>query len=184
MDSLLIYVQKKTNRLNYTFKLVFRDLLKFPYRITTVLEEFQSSDLPKIAYADEAFSDDLFFQANGLLFRRGIESLNFEPFDYNGSKAFFPVENDNSVFPFDMFSAIFFLVSRYEEYQPYVSDQHGRFPAKLSLSMDLGTLGKPLVNIWVLQIKEILKKKYPEMNFINRNFRTAGTQECYYFALV
>ena len=177
MDSLLIYVQKKTNRLNYTFKLVFRDLLKFPYRITTVLEEFQSSDLPKIAYADEAFSDDLFFQANGLLFRRGIESLNFEPFDYNGSKAFFPVENDNSVFPFDVFSAIFFLVSRYEEYQPYVSDQHGRVPAKLSLSMDLGTLGKPLVNIWVLQIKEILKKKYPEMNFINRKYKFIPTYD-------
>lgn len=177
MDTLLIYAQKKTNRLNYTFKLVFADLLKFPYRITTNLEEFQSSDLPKIVYADEPVSDDLFFQSNGFLLRRGVESLNFEPFAYGESKAFFPIENENAVLPFDVFAAIFFLVSRYEEYQPYVSDEHGRFTADLSISKELGILNKPLVNIWVLEIKSVLQKKYPEMKFIERKYKFVPTYD-------
>ncbi len=177
MDTLLIYTQKKTNRLNYTFKLVFRDILKFPYRITTNLEEFQSSDLPKIVYANGPVSDDIFFQSSGLLFQRGVTSIQLDAFVYNDSKAFFPVDDEDAVFPFDVFSAIFYLVSRYEEYQPYVSDEHGRFTAKSSVSMELGILNKPLVNIWILQIKKMLQKKYPKMNFIERKYKFVPTYD-------
>lgn len=177
MDSLLIYVSKKTNRLRYTFKLIFKDLLRYPYKITTDLDEFQSSDLPKFIYGDKPSSDDLFFRSTELLFQRGINNPNLEPFDFEGIKVFFPVYDEKSILPFDVFAAIFYLTSRYEEYQPYVKDQHGRFTAHLSVSSELKILKKPVVNIWALKIKAILKEKYPAMQFQQRKYKFIPTYD-------
>ena len=41
---------------------------------------------------------------------------------------------DDEIIPFDVFSATFFLVSRYEEYLPHVKDDYGRFLATESLA--------------------------------------------------
>ena len=51
-------------------------------------------------YGDEAHSDDLFFKSSGLLFTRGIERVELEPFDFDGAKAFFPVYADNAALTF------------------------------------------------------------------------------------
>jgi len=177
MDTLLIYVPKRTNRLRYTFKLVFNDLLKFPYKITSDLDEFQSSDLPKFIYSDKRFSDDLFFKSGDLLFQRGINNPELNPFDFEGIKVFFPVNSDESVLPFDVFATIFYLTSRYEEYQPYVRDQHGRFTAHLSKSSEFGILNKPVVNIWALKIKQILLEKYPSLKFPVRKYKFLPTYD-------
>jgi len=177
MDSLLIYVPKKTSRLRYTFKLVFKDLLNFPYKITSDLDEFQSSDLPKFIYSNKRLSDDLFFRSGDLLFQRGINNPELNSFNFNGLKVIFPVNDEQSVLPFDVFSAIFYFTSRYEEYQPFVRDQHGRFTARLSISSELGILGKPVVNIWALQIKKILLEKYPFLKFPARKFRFVPTYD-------
>ena len=147
MDSILIYTPAKTGRIRYVFRLVFEDILKVPYELTTDLEEFQSSDLPKFIYGEQAYSDDLFFKSSGLLFERGIEIVDLEAFDFDGLKAFFPVYGEDTALPFDVFSAIFYLVSRYEEHLPFVKDKHGRFTAHLSISAKLHILGKPIVNV-------------------------------------
>lgn len=177
MDSLLIYVPKRTNRLRYTFKLVFKDLLKFPYKITTDLDEFQSSDLPKFIYGEKPSSDDLFFKSIDLLFQRGIVNPDLDPSEYEGIKVPFPVYDNKSVLPFDVFAAIFYLTSRYEEYQPYVKDHHGRFTAPLSVSVELNFLDKPVVNIWALKIKSLLLQKYPSIKFPHQKYRFIPTYD-------
>jgi len=161
----------------YVFRLVCKELLKIPYTLTTDLDAFQSADSAKFVYAPKPCSDDLFVKSNGLLFERGINTVELNPFDFEGNKAFFPVTSKDSVLPFDVFSAIFYLVSRYEEYQPYVADQYGRFTAHLSVSKRLGLLQKPIVNIWVLRIKEIILQKYPNFVFPVRQFRFVPTYD-------
>jgi hypothetical protein len=42
--------------------------------------------------------------------------------------------------PFDPLAATFYLVSRYEEYLPFIPDEHGRFPAKQSFAFSNGFL--------------------------------------------
>lgn len=177
MDPILIYSPVKTGRVRYVFRLVFEDILKVPHKLTADLEEFQSSDLPKFSYGEEAHSDDLFFKSSGLLFTRGIEHVELEPFEFDGSKAFFPVYLKNSALPFDVFSAIFYLVSRYEEYLPFVKDTHGRFTAHLSISAKLHILSKPMVNIWAIKIKEILELKYPALVFPKRQYKFIPTYD-------
>ncbi len=177
MEELLVFVPKKTNRVQYVFRLVFKDLLRIKSKLTSDLDEFLSADTAKLIYADEPYSDDLYFQATDLLFHRGIENIDVDYIDFEENKALFPVYDKNSALPFDVFSAIFFLVSRYEEYQPYVPDNHGRFTAHLSVSAALNFLDKPMVNIWALNIKRIILEKYPKMNFPNIVYRFRPTYD-------
>ncbi|PIQ35111.1 MAG: hypothetical protein COW63_02200 [Bacteroidetes bacterium CG18_big_fil_WC_8_21_14_2_50_41_14] len=177
MESLLVFVPKKSSRVRYVFRLVFNDLLKLPFSLTSDLDAFQSSDSHKLVYAEKPWSDDLFFKSSGLLFQRGIDSIELNAFDYEGLKAFFPVHDADTALPFDVFSSIFYLVSRYEEYQPYVPDKYGRFTAHLSVSSRLGILQKPMVNIWALMVKKIIQDRYPTIVFPVRHYRFVPTYD-------
>ena len=177
MEGLLIFVPKKTSRVRFVFRLVFNELLKIKCTLTSDLDEFLSADAAKIVYADKAYSDDIFFKSTELLFQRGIENIDVEHIDFEGEKALFPIYDKNSALPFDVFSAIFYLVSRYEEYQPYVPDKHGRFTAHLSMSAELNMLDKPMVNIWSIMVKKIILAKYAGFHFPNRNYRFKPTYD-------
>jgi len=177
MEELLIYVPKKPARIRYVFRLVFKDLLRIPYRLLTDEDEFQSAQQPKMSYGDLPKEGTVFFRSGGLLFKRGVDSLDLEPLEYEGEKAFFPVYDKASALPFDVFASIFYLVSRYEEYQPFVRDMHGRFTAHLSVSAQLGVLEKPLVNIWALMVKKILQQKYPALVFPERKYKFIPTYD-------
>ncbi len=177
MDKLLIYVPKLTQRIRYTFKLVFKDLLLMEYELTTDLDHFLSADRPKVQYASKPYSDDLFFKSHGLLLKRGVEVVPVEVVEYEGINAFFPSNDSLSAMPFDVFSAIFYLTSRYEEYLPFVRDKHGRFTAEKSLAFHLGFLSKPVVNIWALKLREIILKKYPNLKYSVRKYKFIPTYD-------
>jgi hypothetical protein len=153
------------------------ELLRIKPVFTTSVDEFQSSDMTKIIYGDKEISDDIFFQSSTLLFEKGIENPNLEPFDFEGLKVIFPVYSKSSALPFDVFSAIFYFVARYEEYQPYKTDKHGRFTAHLSKAHELGILEKPVVNIWALRIKDILTEKYPNLKFTKVHYKFLPTYD-------
>ncbi len=177
MEGLLVFVPKMTSRVKFVFRLVFRELLKVKCTLTSNLDEFLSADAVKIVYADKPHSDDIFFKATDLLFKRGIETIDLDYVEYKGIKSLFPVYESNSALPFDVFSAIFYFVSRYEEYQPYVPDKHGRYTAKLSTAHELGILQKPVVNIWSLVIRDIVLSRYPDFHFPARSFRFRPTYD-------
>ena len=177
MNEILIYTPKETNRIRYVFRLVFEILLKVKYQITSNLDFFQSSDLPKMMYGFKAHTDDIFFQSTDLLFEKGVHNLDIKGFEYDGNMVFFTVNDDDAELPFDIFAAIFYLVSRYEEYLPFVKDQYGRFTAQLSTSTRLKILEKPVVNIWAIEIKKIILKKYPDFIFPEKKFRFIPTYD-------
>jgi len=177
MNGILIYSPKITLRLKYTFRLVFKELLLIDCEFTDELEQFEKSEKAKIIYAEKSPADGLYFNSNGLLHERGIKTLELQPFVFDDLKVIFPVYDKKSVLPFDIFAAIFYLVSRYEEYQPFVRDIHGRFTAKLSVAATLGFLDKPVVNIWSLKIKHILREKYPNLKFPERKYKFVPTYD-------
>ncbi len=80
---------------------------------------------------------------------------------------FFATGEQSSI-PYDIFSASFYLISRYEEYQPHVADLYERFSATNSLAYQHGFLEKPVVDIWAYKLLDKLKEKYPDYNFIDR----------------
>ena len=177
MDPTLIYAPAITGRVRYIFRLVFEDILHVPYELTSDQEEFLNADRPRFIYGDKAFSNDLFFKSSGMLFKKGVEPVDLEPIEFEGTKAFFPVYGEHAVLPFDVFSAIFYLVTRYEEYLPFVKDLHGRFTAHLSASAKMHILNKPVVNIWAIRIREILTGKYPSLVFPKRKYKFIPTYD-------
>jgi len=175
MVMLLIYTHKKSKRVNYTFKLVFKLLLKIDYELTSISDKFLAHTGPKFTYSTRPFGKELFFQASELLFQTGVEGQDLNIFTFEKNKAFFPVYSHDSALPFDVFAATFFMVTRYEEYLPYMSDRFGRFEAPQSIASKNEFLRKPVVNIWAYKIKEILKTAFPELVFGVRKFNFIST---------
>jgi hypothetical protein len=174
---LLIYTPRITKRLNFILRLLFNELLGLETAITSNVDEYFACSGEKLAYGGNPAPGELYLASSGLLFETGISDKELRYFDFEGSRAFFPVYDDASFFPFDVLSASFFLVSRYEEYLPHIRDVHGRFQAHTCEAYKQGFLRKPLVNIWAVAIRNKLTEKYPGMKFGSRTFRFIPTYD-------
>lgn len=174
---LSVLVPKQTDRLRYVFDLMLRSLLGVEYELFTDAERFVSVEGPKLNYGCERVGEELRQKAVNLLFERNIVEQNCNAVDFEGTKALFPVYGKDTLFPFDVFAASFYLVSRYEEYLPHVSDKFGRFKAESTWMFENGMLQKPLVNIWTMKLGGRLQLQYPELQLKKRKFRFLPTYD-------
>lgn len=173
-ETLAIFTPRVTSRLKYTFDLLFTQILCIPYKTISSVEEFKQFSGPKISYNDQPIADELFFYATRLLFEKGIEDQQISVFDWQGLKVFFAT-HPKYVLPFDPFAASFYLVSRYEEYLPHLRDDHDRYQTTESLAFQKNFLNKPLVNNYAILIRELLKQRYPHLQFQERKYRFIST---------
>ncbi|HRP60344.1 MAG TPA: hypothetical protein PK833_08685, partial [Vicingus sp.] len=171
---ILVYSHKITNRIKYSFKLIFTDVLKSDVAFTDNKEEFEKSNFPKINYSHHKTETGIFFKPSYLLFENGIKEQEIEVFEHNQNKCFFRVSNESAL-PFDVFAASFYLVTRYEEYLPQIRDQFDRFTAVESLAFQQKFLKKPLINIWANEIAAIVNEHYPQMVFPEKKFNYIST---------
>lgn len=172
---LLIHVPRLTNRLGYTLNVVFHYLLRLDFEITSDMDLFSNYEGPKMSYGHQKIGDGMFVRSSDLLFQTTIEELNPRCFSYENYAALFPVYCASSEFPFDIFAASFYCLSRYEEYLPHFTDVHGRFPATESLAYKEGFLMTAIVDRWALMLAERLKRHFPEMRLAPRNFDIEDT---------
>ncbi len=177
MNKMLVYVPKVTNRLHYVFQLVLGEQLGFLLDFTTDQATFLVHSGYKMSYADSRLDQEFYIRPVQLLFEKEIYSQDLKPFDYEHVKAFYPSFHRESALPFDVFAAVFFLVSRYEEYLPFVKDAHGRYKASSSVLFSLNTLQKPLVNIWCLKLADKLKAYYPDLQFSEKKYNFVPTYD-------
>lgn len=172
---LLILIPKETNRLHFTMQLMLTRLLGLEVGYTNELSAFELFDGPKFSYGVSVNEKYLFFASNGLLFESKISARELRHFSFEGSLVFFPINDKDSILPFDPFAASFYLVSRYEEYLPHLRDNHNRYLASGSDAYQQGYLHKPLVNIWSIRIKEILHDWFPNLKFTTPLYRFIPT---------
>ena len=76
-----------------------------------------------------------------------------------------------------MFAAIFFLLSRYEEYLPHVKDQYGLYAHQNSVAYEAGFLQQPLINIWLEDFRKQLEIKFHGINFSKNKFSFLPTYD-------
>ncbi|MEM7486518.1 MAG: polysaccharide deacetylase family protein [Bacteroidota bacterium] len=167
---LLIYTHKITNRLTYTAKQIFEKILGVEITFTTKVEDFIKHSGPKITYSKQPLQNEFFIRSNDLLFEQGINDLEIKMADWEGIPCFFATGEKSSI-PYDIFSASFFLLSRYEEYLPHVKDSVGRFPAKESLAYQHKFLELPVVDLWAYKLMEALKQRFPDIGRSPRAYR-------------
>lgn len=166
---LLIFTHKITNRLTYTAKQIFEKILGVEVIFTTKVEDFIKHGGPKMTYSKQPLQNEFFIRSNDLLFEQGINDLDVKVSDWDGIPCFFSA-GEKSAIPFDVFSASFFLLSRYEEYLPHVKDSVGRFPVKESLAYQHKFLEMPVVDLWAFKLLDALKIRFPDLERKERNY--------------
>lgn len=168
---MLFYCHTISPRLQYMLNFIGRELFDSAFRITTNEETFRQSTEPRINYSEHKFTGQEFFiHHTSILFEKDIRQQEINCIRFREHKAFFETTGD---FPFDIFAASFYLMSRYEEYLPHEKDEYGRYAYFQSLAYREGFLQQPLVNIWLEAFKEALLKKFPQLEFRNRHFKCA-----------
>jgi len=166
---LLVYTPKITPRVKYTFKQVCTRILGIPVSFTSTVEDFIAHDSLKMSYAKQPLGNELFVRSHDLLFENGLNDLEFKVYDWEDTKCFF-INGESSHLPFDIFSATFYLLCRYEEYLPHVKDEFGRFMATESLAFKHGFLNQPVVDIWAYKFKKLLQDNYSDYNFTDKSY--------------
>ncbi len=164
---LLIHTQKLTPRISYVFKHICTRILGIEIMFTSAIEEFIVHSGPKLSYGKQPMGNELFVQSEGLLTQQGFEAFDISVKEWEETKCFFSVSS-KSVLPFDIFSASFYLLTRYEEYLPHVKDAMGRFPALESLAFKENFLREPVIDIWAHKFKRILLTSFPDLLIVKK----------------
>lgn len=169
---LLIYVPKLTNRLGYTIHVVMRDILQAEFAITTDVAMFENHEGPRLCYGNQHYGGAAtpFIKASQLLFETTIDDLDCRFFMVGDTPALFPVFGRDAALPFDPFAAIFYMLSRYEEYLPHRKDEHGRYLSSESVASKHNFLQRPVVDEWAMMLKDVVLQFYPDAQFQKKTF--------------
>jgi hypothetical protein len=138
---------------------------------------------------DPGTGDALRIPASGLLAETGVSAMD-PGLNKNGSVPVLftagpdnpsPNRTDNLQHPgnagpdFDLFAAVFYMISRYEEYLPFEGDRYGRFPAGESLAGKHGFLEMPVVDLWLEDLRGKLKKRFRNLQLAPAAFQFQPT---------
>ncbi|MEX1000858.1 MAG: polysaccharide deacetylase family protein [Crocinitomicaceae bacterium] len=146
-----------TPRLQYVLDFVFREK-GCEILLIQDIEKWNDTEAIKLNYSNELVECDYSIGPSGLLLEDELDaSLKIE--EENGEFLIRGTE--------DPLSLIFYLISRYEEYQPHEKDEHGRFTAKQSQQFNLGILDQPYADQLV---KELWRKLGIDYSEILENF--------------
>ncbi len=173
-DTLMVYTEAFNSRINYIFNHIFFRILKQDFILTTDIKEFKKHKGPKVGYFSKNICGELTIIPSGLLHEDLIKEQDIRVTDWEGTKIFFQV-NGKADLPFDIFSAVFFMITRYEEYLPYFTEKLDRFEASQSIAFKNKFLDKPVVDQWIIILENKLIKKYPVLKIPESRFRFQST---------
>lgn len=176
---MLILVPKITNRLYYIFELMLKDELGIDFKFTTDKDSYLSHEGAKLHYGKYPMPEEsgLYQQAANILFEHDIADQDVKICNYKESKAIYPVFNEKSLFPFDISAASFYIISRYEEYLPHVSDNYNRFQPQDSILYKMEMMERPVINLWSIDLGNELVARYPEITLKKKTFRFVPTYD-------
>ena len=161
-NPLLIYAVQKTSRVEYIFSTLFEAMGISNLKLTTDVEQFKFHIGAKINYSNNRITaEEYWVMPVELLFEKQIKPQPTNCFIWNDVKAFYKTEGSH--FPFDIFAASFYLLSRYEEYLPHAKDMYGRYAHENSIAFKEDFLPLPLVNIWLKEFAKKLLQKFPSL---------------------
>lgn len=169
---LTVYATSVTPRLRYACEVVVRRGLTIDFTIVDDVDTFKSSEGIHINYSDRADLPGLHMVPHGLLDEDSIRPIEAEVTQWNQLPALFPTNGD---LPFDVFSAAFFLLTRYEEYTERKRDEFNRYPIENSTAYRHGFLEIPIVDAWVKLLHEELSRTQPKMPKFRHRYRFVST---------
>lgn len=155
-----IYCPQVTSRLRYVLEWILTEQLQVSYRIINSIHEWENCDGILINYSDEISNTDcITIKPSGLLSQDDVRSQSLSVNRWKGNTVLY-YNQPGKMISFDIFSAIFFLLSRYEEYLPHKKDIHERYIHTQSVAHQYSFLQQPVIDDWLMIFRKILKEKY------------------------
>ncbi|HNV94838.1 MAG TPA: polysaccharide deacetylase family protein [Bacteroidales bacterium] len=168
---LLIYAPYKTNRLSYVLDFIFNGICSVHYSFTYNKSDFDAYNGAKIAYTNEKQINCAWIYNSGLLFEKDIKNEIPQAVETEWGIAMYKSVSNDSIVPIDVFAAIFWLISRYEEYILPNKDTHGRFDFHDSWAFKNNLLHVPIVNQWARELLSKLQKKYADLTVQPKSYQ-------------
>ncbi len=176
---IIVYTEQDTPRLRFILTQLLCRIAGTEFFITRDRMEYNASVLPGICYCNEFPGRGIWVQPSGLL-----EEDHWKPispsysFLEDGMGILFPsVTSSGRNFPFDLFSASFYLLTRYEEYFSKDLDGHGRYLPTSSILYLLNGLQIPWVELWFRLFQKRFLEMYPDYAFSCRKPRVEITHD-------
>ena len=155
MDTIVVYSAQASNRLSYVLDWLLKERMQLSYRITH--DENEVSGLPFFIAYGKPLNGSLSVPDKGLLWQKGFKPISVSKGIWKELPVIFPTDQEGYTAGFDIFSSLFFLISRYEEYDRFAPDKHGRYPATNSLLYKNGWLPRPVADEWVALFRKELQ---------------------------
>ena len=150
----MIYIiASHSNRLEYVCRQIFNRWLNVEFEICQQNDFKADANDAVINYSNSITDNALNIAPCGLLHQQGITDVSPEWKEEH----LFPTECELG---FDIFSAVFYLISRYEEYGEKATDKHGRYKQENSTLFKQGLLQTPVVDKWVEEFRLLINDKF------------------------
>lgn len=154
----LLYAHTITPRLKYVADFLTR-YYNHPFKVMANETQYLESADPRINYSHQRMgAGELYIKPSPLLSESEKRRFNLHAVEHNGYKVIF---ESNCDLGFDLFSGIFYLLTRYEEYLPHAKDEYGRFSHEASIAYREEFLHLPLINIWLEDFRKVLEERFP-----------------------
>lgn len=170
---MIIFSEHTSPRISYALNYVFNIQLGLSYKLTSNTEEFIESKQFKINYSSFQFEHVFQIVPEGLLFENIIRSKYPILSQVDNLPIIFQQKSGN--IPFDIFSALFWFLSRYEEYMEFTPDAHDRFPATESFAYKNSILASPIIDEWINYFRDILQNTFDGIELKCNTFRAVTT---------
>ncbi len=172
---MIVFSSSISPRLRYTCDFIGNELTGKPFELTDQRDTYLNFPGPRINYSTESIAENEFWLLpHNLLFEKDIRQQVIECFEQKNNKGFFKTRGD---FPFDIFAASFYLLSRYEEYLPHKKDVYGRYAHDNSLAARENFLDQPLINSWMEIFRQALHSTFPDIHFSTSVFKFLPTYD-------
>ncbi len=158
-SDIYIYAPTVSSRLTYVCQWMFSEQLKVNYRLISNRDEWEKSTGSKIDYSnEERLPGTLKIIPHPLLTETGIKPQ--EPVINRWKKSTILFYNQPGAdIPFDIFSAVFYLISRYEEYLPHRKDKHQRYDHQQSVAARFSFLQQPVIDEWIFHFRNLIERR-------------------------
>ena len=158
-NSIVIYSDFISHRLQYTLDFIFNQVLELPYVLISNANTFAHINY-SILSKDNSIN---ILKTSPILNDGYFSDLTPEKEKSLNNLSIFPVNNEN-FFGQDIFSAVFYCISGWERYFSKNSDIHGRFlPINSAIFHDNYNFIFPWVDKWIFLLAKELKIRFNDL---------------------
>lgn len=149
---LLILVDEVNPRIEYVFEYIFGSR-SLTYTFTSSVDDYESDRSGiRFNYSNKETSGGRWIRPSSIMMEKGAREVLVEKVQYEGIDC---LSIDGVV---DPVASVFYILTRYEEYNLEICDLHGRFPFEYSILNKLGLIDRAMCDHWSRFLIDLLDK--------------------------